>query len=351
MTNSSNQRDEDLAIKPTSPIVERALGLFFLALLARLIWEFRTDQELGVLFLCCFVATVLFSKGIAFIARKLGQILSNCRRGQHIPADCRHPLRTPLKQRKFADQAWQLAIHVSMACFELYLLNGTTWYTNPATCFSPCPLTFTPSTELRFFYVLQLAIWVWTGFSCKWIESRRKDYVEMMLHHCVTVGLILGSFLNGEHAIGLVVLFVHDTSDVALDLMKMFNYLKLEDQHGWYITEVSFVANLCTWIYFRLYVFPVHVLYYGSWHGYAAQCGEEGIEGVFARCQSAGSCLQSDIGLAVLCVLHVFWFYILLRVAYKLIGNTSASQIGREEYEGESGDSGADEGSDVKKER
>ena len=65
------------------------------------------------------------------------------------------------------------------------------WWQDPGTCFVNCPQEHHTreddpaalSSEMRLFYVLQLAIWMWTGFSCKWLEERRKDYVEMMLHH------------------------------------------------------------------------------------------------------------------------------------------------------------------------
>ena len=327
--------------------MDASLGALFLLLLCRLGWALCTDlferglrgSALAVQFFCCLLGVVLFSRGTAWGAAAVGACVSRGRRGAHIPADCRHPLRSALQQRKFADQAWQLAIHLSMALFEAYLLKGTTWWQDPATAFAPCPDAFVRGRErhrpaLRFFYVLQLAIWVWTGFSCKWVESRRKDYVEMMLHHIVTFTLILYSMLNGELAIGLVVLFVHDASDVVLDLMKMLNYLKMEGAHGWFAVEAMFVCNLFSWAYFRLYVFPVYVVYRGAYVGYANQCGAEGTVGHFARCQSAGSCLQSDIGLCVLCCLHVFWFGLLLRIAAKLLTGTGASQAGREDYEG-----------------
>ena len=85
----------------------------------------------------------------------------------------------------------------------------------------------------------------------------------------------------------------------------MFNYLKLEDAHGYYIAEITFVVNLMTWFYCRNWVFPYHILYRGAWLGYAEHCGSDNAVGTFERCKSAGSCLQSDIGLAVLCILCV----------------------------------------------
>jgi hypothetical protein len=332
-------KDEDLAVKPTPLIVDLLLGCFYLVLLLRLIYEFNTDHDLAQTFLLCLVATIIFSKMVAFVALKVGKLISNHRTGHGIPRTCQHPLRTAHKQRKFSDQAWQLSIHVAMTCCELYLLKDNTWYSDPATCFEPCPSDFVASPELRLFYILQLSIWVWTGFSCYFLESRRKDYVEMMLHHCVTIMLVLGSYLNGELAIGLVVLFCHDCSDIVLDLMKIFNYLKMEGRHGYYITELSFGCNLVSWTWYRLYVFPLFVIHRGVFVGYPTNCGDASIAAkdftLFHQCQKAGTCMQSGIGLSVLAVLHWFWFSFLLNIAYKLLfNNKNASQIGREVYEG-----------------
>ena len=108
---------------------------------------------------------------------------------------------------------------------------------------------------------VQLAIWIWTGLSCKFLEERRKDYLEMMAHHVLTVALILNSFVANEMAIGLVVLTCHDVSDIVLDLMKMANYLKVEDSHGFFVTEVFFVLNT----YVAWYVYTVKALARQRW--------------------------------------------------------------------------------------
>ena len=42
------------------------------------------------------------------------------------------------------------------------------------------------------------------------MEERRKDYVEMMVHHCVTIALVLFSQINNQHPIGLIILYCHD---------------------------------------------------------------------------------------------------------------------------------------------
>jgi hypothetical protein len=195
--------------------------------------------------------------------------ISDLRVGPNIPLTCQRPLASALAQRKVQDQAWQLAIHVTMTGIALCLMKDSSWFTDTASTFYPCPERFlsgelTRPRALDGYYVLQLAIWMWTAFSCKWLESRRKDYVEMMLHHIVTIMLVLGSLLYKEHPMGMLVLLVHDSSDVFLDLMKLANYFKLENQHGLFITEFFFFMNtFVSWPFLRLYYFPVKVIYEG----------------------------------------------------------------------------------------
>ena len=48
------------------------------------------------------------------------------------------------------------------------------------------------------------------------------------IHHIATIALVAGSWIHGFLRIGVLVLYMHDVSDIPLDLMKMFNYLKLQ---------------------------------------------------------------------------------------------------------------------------
>ena len=66
---------------------------------------------------------------------------------------------------------------------------------------------------------------------------------------------------HGYASQGVVIMFLHDSSDVVIDLLKLCNYLNLEGLSGCFAVEVCFITNFVTWAYARLYVFPVHVIY------------------------------------------------------------------------------------------
>ena len=137
-------------------------------------------------------------------------------------------------------------------------------------------------------------------------------------------------------AFGMVVLFAHDFSDVFLDLMKLANYLKLEGPQGLFIVEVLFAFNTyVSWVYLRLYYFPYVIAYKGFYLGYPPRCGH-----LYERVTDMPSYVSANTLFAVLECLHVFWFYLLNRIAYKLVCGVSGSKAGAAVYEGKDGSEG-----------
>ena len=52
------------------------------------------------------------------------------------------------------------------------------------------------------------------------------------VHHVVTIALVWGSYSYNYVRIGTVVLYLHDLSDIMVDLLKLTNYMKLEGPKG-----------------------------------------------------------------------------------------------------------------------
>lgn len=74
--------------------------------------------------------------------------------------------------------------------------------------------------------------------------------------------------LNMCPRFGLLVLYVHDISDIMIDLLKLTNYLKLDSERGVPLVEPVFVTNLITWVYFRMYLLPYTIVYQGAYQGF-----------------------------------------------------------------------------------
>jgi len=104
------------------------------------------------------------------------------------------------------------------------------------------------------------ATWMYTCVIHRFFDEQRKDYFVMYIHHIATIALVSWSFSAGYLRIGLLVLYVHDVSDVFIDTLKMANYLKLDGARGWFGSEIAYVASLIAWAYWRLYQYPFRVL-------------------------------------------------------------------------------------------
>lgn len=164
--------------------------------------------------------------------------------------------------------------------FNLLLQSGPDFYNNPAEAFAE-PFEIQHENfpnAFKYFYLAQLvsclqalneivvieclqAIWIYTCFIHRFIDERRSDYFVMYSHHIFTICLVGVSEAFNHHRIGLLVLFVHDASDITVDLLKMINYLKLEGPRGWFASEIIFVVNLGIWIFFRLVKYPILCLW------------------------------------------------------------------------------------------
>ena len=252
---------------------------------------------------------------------------------------------------KFAEQAWQLVVHAWMGTFETSIL----WYEGAFSHADLCQRTFdarltenscdtfylplggaesrlgkvagdyqeTPG-YLRLFFSAQLGIWFYTAFSHRFIEERRKDYFVMYSHHVMTLALVMLAMYKGCLRYGLVVLFLHDVSDVPVDMLKMSNYLGLDDKSGLYLTEASFLATLSGWVYFRFYQF--FWLYWPPFNGASDALWGEVDAHIVNR--------EGPIMLMFLQCLHVYWFLLFLRILAKMVQGVGAQDAGDEEYEG-----------------
>lgn len=335
----TKQVDPDAALKNINPVLDALLGVGILALLG---WysshcyaTYDKDPNQIFLFLGCIAFTMGAIVAVRSFSGMVGKLISDSRTGDHIAKGDRNPLETSMAMKKFKDQAWQLAIHGSMSIWEIRLfMQNPNWFANPETALS-CPgaETNNVSDELNLFFVLQLSIWLITGISCKWFEERRKDYVEMMVHHILTVGLICIAQIGGEAGIGMLVLACHDTSDVVLDLMKMANYLKIEGSGGFFLTEIFFVLNTyISWPVIRLYVFPfwvIHTIFYG----YQTLCTDATTPTSNITEVPTWILIRTAM-LSSLLLLHILWWYLLNRIGFKMIMGKAPNKAGEEEYEG-----------------
>lgn len=180
---------------------------------------------------------------------------------------------------------------------------------------------------------------MYTAFSCKYLEELRKDYLVMMTHHVVTIGLVAGSYMGGYMPIGVAVLFLHDLSDVPLDLLKMMNYIQLEGYRGMFLTEIMFIVVLVDWYYFRVYLYPVKLLYSVVVQA-QVECPIANDASYWNPDTIPGWLLLTSM-LSLLWLLHLWWAWLIMRLLIGILTKGS-HQAAEDEYEGESSESEAE---------
>ncbi|CAJ1364293.1 unnamed protein product [Effrenium voratum] len=320
-----NRALEALRLVPDLPKLDLALTGACFGLLAMDVALFASNEgpqvvgELGLYMVITAVAIAACRAG----ARQLGAAVGT-----------EEALAAPRNLRKFADQSWQLAVHALMTAYEVLLFsrNGWIWWTDTRTLWNqPWQSSGECPSDLRSLYIAQLAIWFVTAFSHKFVEAKHNDYFVMYGHHVATLGLVSLSYFNGWQPIGLSTLFVHDSSDIVVDLLKMVNYLGYDAKSGTFLAEIFFAVNLVTWLLMRTYFFTLKVIRSTLPKDFLAP-GWGDYDLVAPLLSPQNSC---RVLLLVLGVMHLYWYALFLRILARLIRGTSGHEAGRE-YEGSS---------------
>ena len=113
--------------------------------------------------------------------------------------------------------------------------------------------------EEWWYYNIELGFYVSLVFT-QIIDTKRKDFWQMFVHHIVTILLLVLSWVCNFHRIGALVLAIHDVADVPLELAKLAKYCNMQRP-----ADLVFAIFTCTWIYTRCYLLPTRVIYYTSY--------------------------------------------------------------------------------------
>lgn len=127
------------------------------------------------------------------------------------------------------------------------------------------------------------------------LHPARNDFVEMFLHHIVTISLYGFSYMTSFIPAGALVMFFHDLSDTFTAMARCFTETTFKK-----MIAVSGVLMLASWFYTRLLVFPF-VIYYGCFR-----------VDIFKGAGFFGGHFFGYL-LSVLFVMHVYWFSIMIR--------------------------------------
>lgn len=212
---------------------------------------------------------------------------------------------------KFVEALWRFLFYGYFCYIGIRTLlypNVAEWIGDTKLHWTKWPLQVPDvSPAMKFYYNVQLACYL---HQLMWTEVSRSDAGQMILHHVATILLIFMSYLTQFTRIGTAILLVHDSADIFLESAKCFNYCK-KGRPGskWPSIGCDTLFGCFAVVFFisRLVIYPRNHVYSlvveapammgGIWTGYYAYAGL----------------------LITLQLLHVFWFYLVAKMVYKLL--------------------------------
>jgi len=162
-----------------------------------------------------------------------------------------------------------------------------------------------PSDYVIVYYLVQFGFWLSSLlFIC--FETIRHDFRVLVTHHIATCLLIGLSYICCFWRIGCLVLVLHDVVDIFLYSTKALNYSHLPKQ----LTDAFFVVFALVYLMARLVIYPLFCVF-PSLDIWTIREITGGV--VQYHWHVPGACALTSC-LCVLQVLHVFWFYLIMKI-------------------------------------
>lgn len=251
---------------------------------------------------------------------------------------------------KFQNQLW-LAIFYSLStAFGYHVQHDKPWFTLPLTYESGAhlhvPQPYNPPRGILLYYQSCLAFYMCETVSLIFFERgvKRSDFLEYVLHHMMTIYLIVFSHLGLVHRVGAYIIFIHDASDIMLSVSKALHYgVNAEAtrvaaakkagrpyEASWFfrysvaegLVNVCFVAFVVLFFFFRLWCLP-HI----GW-----------VDVMMAPLLKSGNwnywCLVGVVHV-LLQGLHVYWASLIVSMVLSLLNNEMHKDVRSESDEEE----------------
>lgn len=219
---------------------------------------------------------------------------------------------------KFKESAYKCGVQVTFTLVLLLVSLNKAWFYDTklywAECSWPCDVAI--SYGERFVYCLVLGFYLQAVPMLFLWETKRKDRLEVFAHHVATIILIAYSYYLNLTRVGVMVLVCHEANDIFLEAAKMARYAKHES-----LTTGIFVSFMLSWFTTRVFMFPYFVIRSTLFES-VARARELGVEKSIRPHHTI-----LNFFLIFLYCLHVYWSYLILRIAIKQLTTGGADDI------------------------
>jgi hypothetical protein len=211
---------------------------------------------------------------------------------------------------KFIEALWRTIFYASFVVVGVHTLlypDIQIWVSDPRNLYYGWPL-HQVTDKMMFYYMIEFGSYI---HQLMWTEVSRSDSLEMMAHHMITLSMMLFSHLTNVHRWGTMVLILHDIADVFLEFAKCFHYMSKAP--GWEYMQtmcnIVFGGFVISFFITRLVIYP-DLIFVSLW--------TDGFD--YFNCNMWGIHIIFWLLCALFC-LHVFWFYLTVRMIQRLLGS------------------------------
>ncbi|OAR00844.1 hypothetical protein LLEC1_04739 [Akanthomyces lecanii] len=221
------------------------------------------------------------------------------------------------KQARFMEQAYTAIYFAFLGPAGLYVMSKTpVWYYNTTGMYETFPHR-AHEAVVKFYYLFQAAYWAQQAIVLiLGLEKPRKDYYELVGHHIVSLALIGLSYRFHFTYIGIAVYTSHDISDFFLATSKVLNYL----DH--FLIAPYFFVFVCVWVYLRHYINIKIII---SMFTEFRTVGPFELNWETEQYKCWISQYITTALLTSLQALNLFWLFYILRIAYRFVRDSNAT--------------------------
>lgn len=219
----------------------------------------------------------------------------------------------PSEIQRFKETSWRFLFYLLSFWCGLYILLDKPWFWETKHCWYNYPVQQV-STDVWWYYMLEMAFY-WSLVLSLFMDTKRKDFGEMIVHHIATLTLMGMSWAANMVRVGTLVLCVHDAVDYILEFAKLAKYCKYNR-----VCDGLFIVFTIVWFITRLLIYPFRIL----WSTLFEATSVVGMAPVYYVYNGL---------LCILQVLHIIWFYMILRMAYYYVIKGQVEKDGRSDTE------------------
>ncbi|WVQ74797.1 hypothetical protein IAR50_004403 [Cryptococcus sp. DSM 104548] len=222
------------------------------------------------------------------------------------------------KITRFTEQGYAVFYYGIYVTFGLYVMRSLpTWYFKTEYFYIDYPHKII-SFRLKYYYLTQWAFWAQqTIILAAKVEKPRKDYKELVLHHIVTIWLILTSYIAHFTYFGVAIFFTMDASDLFFSLAKCVNYVS----DVWSIPFLVWFT--ISWTYLRHYLNLLILYNLPTQYGLIPLASRSGFDPLNDFWLDSYGLMkwQIFIPIALLQALNLFWYFLILRILVRAVWN------------------------------